>query len=50
MEKINNSFKIAMNKPNIEIVTFQNIQIARYHIPNNLDAGSNVDSPVPNAI
>ena len=49
MRKINNSFKIAMKKPNIRIVTFENIQIARHHIPRNLDAVSNVDSPVPNA-
>ena len=49
MRKINNSFKIARNKPNIEIVTFQGIQIARHHILRNLDDRSNVDSPVPNA-
>ena len=36
-------------KPNIGIATFQDIQIARNHIPKNLDARSNVDPPVPNA-
>ena len=39
MGKINNSYKILRNKPNIGIITFQDIQIARYHIPRNLDAG-----------
>ena len=49
MEKINNIFKIPGNKPNIRIATFLGIQIARNHIPKNLDARSNVNSPVPNA-
>ena len=49
MEKINNSFKIVMNKPNIGIIIFQGIYIAKYHIPKNLNAGSNVDSSVLNA-
>ena len=35
-------------KPNIRIVTFLGIQIVRNHILRNLDAMSNVDSPVPN--
>ena len=35
-------------KPNIGITTFVGIQIARNHIPRNLDARSNVDSLVPN--
>ena len=48
MRKINNLFKITINKLNIGI-TFQGIQIARYHILRNLDDGSNVNSPVPNA-
>ena len=47
MRKINNLFKITINKLNVGI-TFQGIQIARYHIPRNLDDGGNVDSPVPN--
>ena len=38
MGKINNSFNIPRNKPNIRIVTFQGIQIARHHVPRNLDA------------
>ena len=50
MREINNSFKIAMNKPNIGIVTFQNIQMAKYHISKNLDVGAIVDSSVPNTI
>ena len=50
MRKINNPFKITMNKPNIGIVTFQNIQMAKHHIPKNLDIGANVDSSVPNTI
>ena len=48
MRKINNLFEITINKLNIRI-TFQGIQIARYHILRNLDDGSNVNSPVPNA-
>ena len=36
-------------KPNIETATFLSIQIARNYIPRNLDAMSNMDSPVPNA-
>ena len=36
-------------KPNIGIVIFLSIQIARHYILNNLDARSNVDSSVPNA-
>ena len=35
-------------KPNIKIVTFLGIQIARDHISSNLDVKSNVDSPIPN--
>ena len=49
MRKINNSFKILGNKPNIRITTFLDIQIARNHIPRNLNARSTVDSPVSNA-
>ena len=48
MRKINNSFKIHGNKPNIGIATFLGIQIARNHILRNLDVRSNVDSLVPN--
>ena len=36
-------------KPNIGIATFLDIQIAKNHIPMNLDTRNNVDSPVPNA-
>ena len=36
-------------KPNIEIATFLDIQIAKNHIPMNLDARNNVDFLVPNA-
>ena len=36
-------------KPNIGIITFLGIQIARYHIFRNLDARSNMDSSIPNA-
>ena len=36
-------------KPNIRIATVLDIQIIRNHILRNLDTGSNVDSPVPNA-
>ena len=36
-------------KPNIKIATFLIIQIAKNYIPRNLDARSNMDSPVPNA-
>ena len=59
MGKLNNSVKILKNiprnlirfliKPNIEIVTFLSIQIARHRIPSNLNVRNNVDSPVPNA-
>ena len=35
-------------KQNIGITTFLDIQIAKNHIPKNLDARSNVNSPVPN--
>ena len=35
-------------KPNIGIATFLGIQIAKNHIPRNLDAINNMDSPVPN--
>ena len=57
--KINNSVKILKNiprnlirfpiKPNIGIVTFLSIQIARHHIPSNLNVRNNVDFLVPNA-
>ena len=36
-------------KPNIRIITFIGIQIARNHILKNLNAMSNVDFLVPNA-
>ena len=35
-------------KPNIGIVIFLGIQIARNHIYNNVNARSNVDSTIPN--
>ena len=35
-------------KPNMGIATFLGIQIARNHIPRNLNAWNNVDSPLPN--
>ena len=61
--KINNSSKIHRKrpyiiishswefnvKPNIGIFTFLGIQIAKHHTPSNLNAKSNVDSPIPNA-
>ena len=37
-------------KPNIKIVIFSGIQIARHHILWNTNAGSNIDSPKSNAI
>ena len=36
-------------KPNIGIATFSGIPITKDHIPRNLDAKSNVDSPMLNA-
>lgn len=35
-------------KPNIRIITFLSIQIARYHIFNNLDTKYDVNSLTPN--
>ena len=45
MRKVNNFFKIPMNKPNMGIVIFQGIQIASHHIPKNLDARGNMNPP-----
>ena len=49
LSHIPRNLKIFSMKPNRGIATFLGIQIAKNHIPRNLDARSNVDSPIPNA-